>query len=192
MKKPPEDIAAKLLGATEKMPLGSGFDVSIDEAAKLSGVPRATLYYYFSGREDLSQFYLNDLVDRSRIAIEKAAATEGGGEARLTAIMRAVIGGFAEFPRMCIEMSSAFKASDDHAAFLSNIDSAVMAPLRQVLEEGADAGELEFADVSVTANAIMGSLHQVSLMKIILTGSLDPIEIEDALFPQLLGGLLPR
>ena len=192
MKKLPEDISAKLLKATNKMPESSGFDVSVDDVAEMSGVPRATLYYYFSGKDDLVQFYLNDLVDRTRIAIEKAAATEGSSEERLTAILRAVVGAFAEYPRMCVEMASAFKASDDHAEFLGNIDRTVMTPLREVLAEGAETGELVIHDVEVAAHAIMGALHQVSLMKLLLTGSLAADEVTDLVVPQLMGGLLPR
>ena len=190
MRKPPEDIAVKLLAASEKMPTGSGFDASIDEVAKWSGIPRATLYYYFSGKEDLVEFYLNDLIDRSRVAIEKAAAMEGSYEERLTSIMRAVVTTFAEYPRMCIEMASAFKASEDHAEFLGNIDQSIMIPLRGVLADGAISGELELTDVAVAAIAIMGALHQVSMTKLIMTGKLDVDEVERTLFPQLLRGLI--
>ena len=192
MKKIPEDISHKLLQAANQMPEGAGFDVSVDDVAKMSGVPRATLYYYFSGKDDLVQFYLNDLVDRTRIAIEKAAATEGSVEVRLESIMRAVVGAFAEYPRMCVEMASAFTAADDHAEFLGNIDRTVMTPLRQALLDGAESGELVFQDVDVAAYAIAGALHQVSLMRLLLSGTLDADEVSDLVIPQLVNGLLPR
>ena len=192
MKKLPEDIAAKLLDATERMPEGSGFDVSVDDVAQLSGVPRATLYYYFSGRDDLVQFYLNDLIDRTAMAIEKAAAGEGDASSRLEDIMRAVVAAFAEYPRMCIEMASAFKASDDHAEFLRNIDQAVMAPLRDTLTDGAASGQLSITDVGMTAAAIMGALHQASLTRLIFTGSLDPDEVTAVVVPLLMEGLTTR
>lgn len=192
MKKLPDDLSDKLLSAADRFPEGSGFDVSIDDVAKLSAIPRATLYYYFSGKDDLVQFYLNELMDRTRDAIEKAAAGEGSSEDRLAAIMRAVVGAFAEYPQMCLEMPSAFKASDDHAEFLGNIDRTVMTPLRQTLQEGADAGQLAITDIDVTANVLMGALHQVSIMRLILTGSLDPDEVADLVIPLLMLGLLPR
>ena len=192
MKRPPEDISQKLLAVTEHLPEGSGFDVSVDDVARLSGVPRATLYYYFSGRDDLVQFYLNDLVDRTRTAIEKAASSEGSTSERLERIMRAVIGAFAEYPRMCVEMASAFKASDDHAEFLRNIDQTVMAPLRGALHEGVETGELVAEDIEIAATAVMGALHQASLTRLIFTGSLDPDEVGDLVIPMLLRGLLPR
>lgn len=192
MKKLPQDISEKLVRAVDELPHGSGLEVSIDDAAKITGVPRATLYYYFSGKDDLTQFFLNDLMDRTRIAIEKAAAGEGTAEERLIAIMRSLVGAFAEFPRMCLEMPSAFKATDDHAEFLGNIDRTVMTPLRDALQQGADAGEFRVADVDVAAHVITGALHQVSIVRLILTGDLDADEVSNLVVPQLMQGLLAR
>ncbi len=192
MKKLPEDITAKLLEAATHMPEGSGFDVSVDDVARISGVPRATLYYYFSGRDDLIQFYLNDLIDRTATAIEKAAASEGSAPDRLGNIMRAVVDSFAEYPRMCIEMAAAFKASDDHAEFLGNIDRTVMVPLRRTLSEGVEADELAIEDIEMAAAAIMGALHQTSLTKLIFTGTIDADEVTGVVVPMLMKGVLPR
>ena len=192
MKKVPEEIASKLLQATEKMPEGSGFDVSIDEVALMSGVPRATLYYYFSGREDLVQFYLNNLIGRTATAVEKAAAGEGSAPERLAEIMRSVAGAFAEYPRMCVEMASAFKASPNHAEFLGNVDRAVMTPLRETLRDGVAASELVVDDIEMTAAALMGALHQASLSRLIFTGKLDAQEVGDVLVPLLMNGMTPR
>jgi len=192
MRKLPEDLANKLLDASNQIPEGLGFDVSIDEVAVMADIPRATLYYYFSGKEDLIDFYLNDLMDRTRIAIQKAAASEGTTAERLTAVMTAAVGAFAEFPKMCVGMPAAMNASDDHAAFVANVDRSVMAPFRDVLTEGRDAGELTFVDVEVAADAIMGALHMVSMKALITTGTLDSQATAELVIPQLVNGLLPR
>jgi TetR/AcrR family transcriptional regulator len=192
MKKLPEDLANKLLEASSQMPEGPGFDVSVDEVARLADIPRATLYYYFSGKEDLVDFYLNDLMDRTRVAIQKAAASEGTTAERLAAVMTAAIGAFAEFPKMCVGMPAAMKASEDHATFMANVDRSVMAPLRDVLIEGREAGELSFGDVEVAADAIMGALHMVSMKALIVRGTLDAQATAATVVPQLINGLLPR
>src|SRR5919197_956892 len=77
MKALPEDLATKLLEAEERLPHGHGFRASIEEYAKLSGIPRATLYYYFSGRDDVVQFFVNDKLERTAQAVEKALAARG-------------------------------------------------------------------------------------------------------------------
>ena len=192
MKRLPPDLAEKLLKASASMPEGSGFDVSIDEVARMSGVPRATLYYYFSGKDDLVQFYLNDLMERTRVAIQKAAATEGSVEDRLAAVMTGIIGAFAEYPRMCLELPAALKAGQDHVEVMIKMDQAVMAPLREVLIEGKDDNHLVYGDVDTAAFAIMGALHMVSMTRLLQTGHLDADETAAAVVPQLINGLLPR
>ncbi len=192
MKKLPEDLANKLLDASHQMPEGSGFDVSVDEVARMADIPRATLYYYFSGKDDLVDFYLNDLMDRTRAAIQKAAAFEGTTAERLATVMTAVIGAFAEYPKMCLELPGAIKAGQDHAVLMANMDRSVMEPFREVLIEGRGAGELSFTDVEVAADAIMGALHMVSMKALIMNGTLDAQETADAVVPQLINGLLPR
>ena len=192
MKKLPEDLANKLLDASHQMPEGSGFDVSVDEVARIADIPRATLYYYFSGKDDLVEFYLNDLMDRTRAAIQKAAAFEGTTAERLATVMTAVIGAFAEYPKMCLELPGAIKAGQDHQVLMANMDRSVMAPFREVLIEGRGAGELSFTDVEVAADAIMGALHMVSMKALLMNGTLDAKETADAVVPQLINGLLPR
>ena len=106
--------------------------------------------------------------------------------------MTAVIGAFAEYPRMCLELPGAIKAGQDHAVLMANMDRSVMAPFREVLIEGRGAGELSFTDVEVAADAIMGALHMVSMKALIMNGTLDAQETADAVVPQLINGLLPR
>ena len=192
MKKLPDDLATKLLDASHQLPAGSGFDVSVDEVAQLADIPRATLYYYFSGKDDLVEFYMNDLMDRTRAAIQKAAASEGSAAERLASVMTAVIGAFAEYPKMCLELPGAIKDAEDHAALMANMDRSVMAPFREVLIEGRATGELSLTDVEVAADAIMGALHLVSMKSLIVNGTLDAQETADLVVPQLINGLLPR
>ena len=51
----------------------------IDDLAALVGVPRATLYYYFSGKDDVFEFLLTQKLQRGTAAI--AAAAHGPGDA---------------------------------------------------------------------------------------------------------------
>lgn len=192
MKKVPEDLALRLLDASHKIPPGSGFDVSVDEVARLADIPRATLYYYFSGKEDLVDFYMNDLMDRTRIAIQKAAASEGSAPERLSRVMREVIGTFAEYPKMCLELPATIKGGEQHAAVMANMDRSVMTPFREVLIEGKATGELVLSDVEMAADAIMGALHMVSIKSLLTTGTIEADDLSDRVIPLLINGLLPR
>ena len=127
MKRPPDNIARKLLDATDRLPESGGFDISIDEMAAVIGVPRATLYYYFSGKDDLVEFYLNDKLERTAEALEKAAAQEGNPEERLAGILVAIIESLAKYPRMCVELPAAAKGLDSFQSVMANAERWVMA-----------------------------------------------------------------
>jgi hypothetical protein len=63
---------------------------------------RATLYYYFAGRDDVVQFFVNDKLERTAQAVEKALATEGSVVERLEAVLVGILRAFATYPRMCV------------------------------------------------------------------------------------------
>ena len=189
MKRPPDNIATKLLDATDRLPEGGGFDISIDEMANLIGVPRATLYYYFSGKDDLVEFYMNDKLERTAEAIAKAAAREGGAEQRLEWILVAILESLAKHPRMCVELPAAAKGLENFQSVMANAERWVMAPMREVLVEGRATGAFEVADPALTAVAMMGALVQAGTYQVISNGGIDVDATVAALVPQMLKGV---
>jgi AcrR family transcriptional regulator len=192
MKRLPDDLAARLLAATDAMPAGAGFDVSIDELAKLSGVPRATLYYYFSGKDDVIQFYVNELLERVALGVREAASADGTVPQRLEGTLTALLYAFALYPKLCVELSGAVRGIDEHQSVMANMERAVLGPLRELLIEGRSSGTIVVRDIDLTAISLVGGLHLVAMMQIVTTGRLDADLVQRALVPQLLGGLLPR
>ena len=189
MKRPPDSIARKLLDATDRLPESGGFDISIDEMAAVIGVPRATLYYYFSGKDDLVEFYLNDKLERTAEALEKAAAQEGNPEERLAGILVAIIESLAKYPRMCVELPAAAKGLDSFQSVMANAERWVMAPMREVLIEGRALGMFDVPDPAMTAVAMMGALVQVGMFQVISSGGIDAEATAEALIPQILRGV---
>lgn len=90
MKRLPEDISSKLLAASDQLK-GTDLNVSIDDVAKMVDIPRATLYYYFSGKDDLLSFFLSDKLNRASVAVQKAVASEGTVVERLERILASVM-----------------------------------------------------------------------------------------------------
>ena len=189
MKRPPDNLAQKLLDATDRLPTGGGFNISIDEMAKLVDVPRATLYYYFSGKDDLVEFYMNDKLERTAAAISKAAAGEGTPSERLEAILVAIIDALAAHPRMCVELPAAAKGLESFPSVMANAERYMLAPLREVLIEGNATGEFDVADVGVAAVGLTGALMNVGMMQIITTGRYDAAGTIEALVPNLMRGI---
>ncbi len=192
MKKPPDNLATKLLEATDRLPEEGGFDISIDEMARIVDVPRATLYYYFSGKDDLVEFYMNDKLERTAVAIEKAAAIEGDPEVRLEAVLMAILESLGKYPRMCVELPAAAKGLESFQSVMANAERWVMAPVREVLIEGRATGVFDVVDPALTAVALMGALVQVGMFQVVSTGSIDVAATAEALVPQLLRGVAAR
>ena len=189
MKTPPDDIAAKLVAASRTF-TGTGLDVSMDEVAHAADIPRATLYYYFSGRDDLINFYLANKLDTVSVAMQKAAAAEGTVVDRLGGLIRAVLHAMAAQPAICTELPEALrKARNSFTELALKADVVMRQPIRDLLIEGRANGELHVPDVDIAIDAIHGAVGQVAMMRITMTGELDADEVADGLIPLLMTGL---
>ena len=191
MRRPPAELADKLIKAGEKL-AGSGPDFSVEDVAKAAGVPRATLYYYFSGKSDLADFFLNDKLERVRIAIAKAAAQEGTVIERLQACVRAVLHALAEYPILCTELPATMHGTKDHSEVAINAERVLTAPIRELLIEGRAAGELSVPDPGIAATALNGAVGFVAMQQFRTHGSLDADSLADLLIPCIIDGLRMR
>lgn len=189
MKQPPDDIADKLIAASKQF-RGTGLDVSMDEVALAADIPRATLYYYFSGREDLINFYLAHKLDTVSVAMQKAVAAEGSVTDRLDGLIRAVLHAMAAQPAICTELPEALrKARNNYSEVALKADVVMRQPIRDLLIEGKANGELDVSDVDIAIDAIHGAVGQVALIRITMTGELDADQVADELVPLILSGL---
>ena len=192
MKQPPDDIADKLIEASRHF-RGTGLDVTMDEVALAADIPRATLYYYFSGREDLINFYLAHKLDSVSVAMQKAVAAEGTALERLGGLIRAALRAMEAQPAICTELPEALrKARNNFSEVALKADVVMRQPIRDLLIEGNASGEFEVANVDLTIDAIHGAVGQVALMRITMTGELDADQVADELIPLIVSGLLPR
>ena len=192
MKPVPIELTTKLMDAVEVATNGHGIDMSIDDLAKSSGVPRATLYYYFAGKEDLVQFYVGEMIRRSNEVVAEAVAAGGTPAERLEGALRAMMRTFAEFPRMCVEMSVAIKFLQNYGPVLAEMERGALAPMVALLEEGTASGEFDVVDPLPVAIAMTGGMHMVATMDIVRDGKLDADSRSDVLIPQMMRGLLAR
>ena len=191
MKKLPEDISTKLIDASEQLS-GTNLDVSIDDMAQLADIPRATLYYYFSGKDDLIGFFLQDKLNRASVAVQKAINSEGSVVERLEQTLGAVMEVMAAHPTLCTEMPAAVKEAGKYEDVINGADRLMLAPFRELLIEGKASGELAISDVNTAAVALMGAVNMVAMFQLVQTGTLDVEKTNAALIPQLIKGLLPR
>jgi AcrR family transcriptional regulator len=191
MKRPPEDLAQKLIDVSEQF-RGTGLDISIDEVAAAAGVPRATLYYYFSGRDDMVSFFMNDKLDRMHTTVQKAAAGEGTPTERMVQVIREVTRKMIEYPVLCMELPIAIRRSGDFAEVMLNAERTVGAPLRELLIEGRALGEFDFEDLDVTIAAMNGAVMQVAMMEVLRNPEPEADAVADKLSAAIINGLGSR
>jgi len=190
MKVPPPDLAERLWAVSDEV-LKPGAEMRIDDLAALAGIPRATLYYYFAGKDDLFAFLLAQKLQRGTAAIAKAAASRGSALDRLGAVLRAMLSTMSDHPELCTRLLSYMIDAGTSGQLMQEIERTLMEPVRELLVEGRDAGTLNVADPNNTTFALMGAVSVVAMVHT-ARGDFDPNKIAKWLVPQIVDGLRPR
>lgn len=187
----PPAIASKLPAAAAVFAEHGVDGTSIKDVSELIGVPRATLYYYFAGKEDILAFLLQSLLDDIARRVADAHASGDAAIHRLRAVLAAQLEALGANP----DAAQLLVANLGRAGRLSDIASAVDAafhePVRDLLAAGAADGSLRPVNVERTASAIFGAVALVGLHEIVFRGALDPVEVLDDVEGLLLRGLAP-
>lgn len=186
VKEPPADLAERLWQVSDEI-LAVGNDVKIDELAELTGVPRATIYYYFSGKDDVMSFLLGQKVERASTVVAEAAAGAGTPAERLERVVRAMLQQMAEHPSLCTRLMC-WMATAGAEQIVIEAQGSFLAPVRALFAEGQASGEFAEIDPVDATTAIMGAVSMVA-MRHTVHGDFDPVAVGDALIPRLLDGV---
>jgi TetR/AcrR family transcriptional regulator len=149
----PSTIAAKLARAAELF-ANRGLDqAKIEDVAEATGVPKATLYYYFTGKEEILAHLLAETLQNTADAVAVALDQPGSGADRLRAVIDAQLAVMAEQPAVCRALISELGRAGRIPEIASAIEAAYYTPVAQVLAEGAADGSLKA--VESTSEAVM-------------------------------------
>lgn len=161
-------------------------EVNLDEVANTIGVPRATLYYYFSGREDLTAYLLTRHLEAGSEVFAPVLSSEGAAGDKLRELLLAIIGFLAEHPGVCGGLLSAMGSGVGMQEVMTANNRVVAAPLRDLLSEGRKSGELNFGDSADTANIMLGAMLIAVLGRAAEGRSLDDRAFHESVADQLL------
>jgi len=186
VKQPPPELAERLWEVSDRF-LALGSDVKVDELAEMSGVPRATIYYYFSGKDDVMAFLLTQKVQRASVVVAQAAARSGTVAERLSDVFRAMLHQMADHPALCTRLLC-WMTTPTAEQLVLEAQGSLMAPVRALFDAGQASGELAAIDPIDATTAVMGALSMVA-MRHTVNGDFDPDEIAADLIPRLLDGL---
>jgi AcrR family transcriptional regulator len=149
----------KVLAAADLFAV-QGLDATkMEEIAAATGVPKATLYYYFEGKEDILSFLFAEILDEVSRAIHDAVHRQGDASERLAAAIEAHLGVFERFPMAsrALQFDLGRAARMPHIA--ERVKIAFAEPVHDLLLEGERDGSIRrLDDPWLVTTAILGTI----------------------------------
>ena len=189
----PAQVAAKLYGAVDVIAENGLANTKIEEIAAASGVPKATLYYYFGGKEDILAFLLKDSLTYLAGDVATAAEAPGTGRERLAGVVAVQI----QHTLSNSGTSRALIGDLGRAARLPDLAQSVQAafynPIATVLRAGAEDGSLRTVpDPDAAAVSIFGTVIMTGLIHAVVGTDLTTEQITAGILDLLIVGLGPQ
>jgi len=166
-------------------------DVRIDDIAAASGVPRATLYYYFSSKEEILGFLLERVLNDLASAVATVDDETEPVPQRLRAVVRAQLAHLGDNPALAQLLTSNLGKASKLPDLAAAIDRAFHRPVRRLLAVGAEKGLLRQVDPDLAATALYGAVTVVGLRQLVFEGNLDADAVTAQLVPMFWSGLKP-
>ena len=186
----PKGIAERLEAAAEVF-ADHGFDQTrIGDLAEATGVPRATLYYYFAGKEDILAWLLRRMLAEMAEAVAVAAAGPGTARDRLEAVLRAKVEVQARHPATCRALMADLGRAGRIPEIAAAIQEAFHQPVRRLLAEGEADGSLRpVGDPETTASAVYGAVTTAAAHYLVADNRVDTDRVAAEVTTFLLSGL---
>jgi AcrR family transcriptional regulator len=193
MRKVPRQISERLPAAADLFAEKGLNDSKIDDVAAATGVPKATLYYYFSGKEDILAFLLEDLLRDISDAVTTIVRSDGTAAERLKGVIHAQLRAMAQRPAVCRALIGELGRAGRMPVIADMIGTAYQQPVETLLVAGAADGSLvPQADVRATSIALFGAVTISALMYLVTDNDLDEIHVGATLHGIVIEGLRPR
>jgi len=155
----PAAMRQKVLAAADPF-AERGLDATtMEDLAATTGVPKATLYYYFESKEDILAFLFTEILDEVANAVADAAKAGGTASERLAAVVAAHLRVFDRFPMASRALQFDLGRAARLPQIAERVDSAFVDPVHDLLVEGAADGSLRTIDhPRLVAIAILGAV----------------------------------
>lgn len=158
MRRLPDDIDARLRVVAARF-AAQGGELRLAEVAKKSGVPRATLYYHFAGRDELLAHLFRVVLADNRDAVAKAIAEADDPMARFEAAITAEVRYVASEPALCRALYTNLDRLGDLRELAIHGRSAFHDQVAAVIEQGCEDGVFRpVPDMESTVSALYGAI----------------------------------
>lgn len=187
----PDELTERLFTAAFGCFSEKGFErTTMDDVAAHAGVARATLYYYFRGKDELFLFLLRRGIAILRRVMDEAIAAGGTGLERLERALDRLVDLFVEYRDVLVVSVQQFGRVErgldgDRRWFHEQSTGA----LRDILAQGAADGTLRPLDPDGTAVAIFGGMCWRVLFHIEVGGEIPVEALKSEMKAFVVGGL---
>ncbi|AFC47058.1 MULTISPECIES: TetR/AcrR family transcriptional regulator [Mycobacterium avium complex (MAC)] len=193
MRKIPAQISERLPAAAELFAERGLNDTKIEDVAATTGIAKATLYYYFAGKEEILAFLLEDVLQH--VADEVTAIVEADGTAaqRLHAVISAQLRVMAQRPAVCRALIGELGRAARMPVIADMISTAYFEPVETLLRAGAADGSLVALDKPrAVASALFGAVTISALTYLITDDALNEDLIARTIHDVVFTGIRPR
>lgn len=190
MREVPVDLGEKLAPAAAVF-AERGFErTRVEDLAKATGIPKATLYYYFNGKEEVLAYLLEAMLAKVAGAVWGVSASAGTARQRLVRVVKAQLAAMAEHPEVCQALISELGRAGRIPEIAAAVEDAFYNPVRQLLSEGAIDGSLRHVhDREAVASAIFGAITVTGLHYLVADGHLPHARVARIVASLLIDGL---
>jgi TetR/AcrR family transcriptional regulator len=191
----PQTTAAKVMRAAELFADRGLDNTKVEDIAAATGVPQATLYYYFEGKDEILSYIFGVVLDAVAAAVTGVLEQPGTGAERLVRAIEAHLGVFAEYPKASQALHFDLGRAARRPEIAARTASAYIDPIAALLRAGADDGSLRsVTDPRVTAVTLLGATSTAAIHALAIDPiSADPLEslskVAGAVIPLALEGL---
>lgn len=188
----PPAVAEKLYTATDLIAARGLEKTKIEDIAKASGVPKATLYYYFKGKDDILAFLFRDSLDALARDVASAADAPGPGRDRLATVIQVQVAHTMSRPGPAQALVGDLGRAIRLPELASAVQEAFYEPIARVLRAGADDGSLRnLADPQSAAITIFGAIMMTAVLHNVINSEKTPQDVAEEVMHLIENGLAP-
>ncbi len=168
-----------------------GLDATkMEDIAAATGVPKATLYYYFDGKEDILAFLFAEILDEVERAVAEALRGDGSAAERLRAAILAHLRVFEAFPAASRALQFDLGRAARTPLIAARTDTAFVEPIRALLVEGVADGSLRAVPhPRLVATAILGAITTTGINALTIAPKRQTTRVAAELADVVLGGV---
>jgi AcrR family transcriptional regulator len=185
-----ETIAAALPNASAVFAARGLDGTRMDDIVEATGIPRPTLYYHFSSKEEILGWLLRRLTRDLAVDIGQILDRDEPADQRLVAIIDAYLRLFDEHRELCTVLLTELGRITRIPELADAVWATFHEPVRKMLYAGEQDGSLRAVDDEMAASAIFGAVTMVGLHYIVTGQPVDAGTMSTRLDDLVLQGLV--